>query len=95
MFVIEDTNTLFALDTNLNDIYILEETYFTKFPPFLFLFFSRAHFSKCGYQNKSTKTKERDVSKENVLDDFVFGSNCSVYLMYHNRFRQITVKLFL
>ena len=39
MFVIEDTNTLFALDTNLNDIYILEETYFTKFPPFLFLFF--------------------------------------------------------
>ena len=94
MFVIEDTNTLFALDTNLNDIYIGRNLFY-QISSFFISFFSRAHFSKCGYQNKSTKIKERDVSKENVLDDFVFGSNCSVYLMYHNRFRQITVKLFL
>lgn len=94
MFVIEDTNTLFALDTNLNDIYIGRNLFY-QISSFFISFFSRAHFSKCGYQNKSTKTKERDVSKENVLDYLDFGSNCSLYLMYHNRFHQITIKLFL
>lgn len=92
MFVIEDTNTLFALDTNLNDIYIGRNLFY-QISSFFISFFSRAHFSKCGYQNKSTKTKERDVSKENVLDDLDFGSNCNIYCI--NRFHQITVKLFL
>ena len=38
MFVIEDTNTLFALDTNLNDIYIGRNLFY-QISSFLFLFF--------------------------------------------------------
>ena len=63
MFVIEDTNTLFALDTNLNDIYIGRNLFY-QISSFFISFFFQGSFqqmwiSKQEYEDQGKGCVER------------------------------------